>query len=519
MPAPSAISAGNPPSSSSFPSDQRPASKQAPADAQALADFFNLMNSITSSPIYQTAERISNETAGLRNQVQAKKNELEHVRNEMSAEVTAKQTAMSEMFKENAIEKTKQEKAESEIESLTSQIRALEKVIAHKEREMNDTQRQLRELQSDKAKLQSDFTIAHRDIDGLQRKMKEKDAMIEKVKVSYSANQKSLKAAEERAKDVEKEKVALNKSLQAAEARVHKLEGYAVRHSDYAEETMADAFFDLWQYAIIELSPHLNLDFAGSVLQNPAIWDTFTQKTGQHRIPLPHSNSPAAKRMRLAVVLATLAREIDKRIFQPTYIVAEDSELRGILTNLAASDREKESFCRAILLSISPETESINLQSRIQAVVRNVSMLLQLRASIEKIVERAVQVWHHMQRSPQRFEPDFEPLKWDDDQWTSFDVPEGSPAKSEDNAEMPDEILLTVFPRLTVVENNSRVMIAEVVNLMKRHPLCMAAAQEVQELPKSPIVGQRAANRQRRKSNAASNIGQASSTLPGKKKS
>lgn len=36
----------------------------------------------------------------------------------------------------------------------------------------------------------------------------------------------------------------------------------------------------------------------------------------------------------------------------------------------------------------------------------------QLRASVGKIVERALDVWHLLQRSLQRYEPDFEPLKW-----------------------------------------------------------------------------------------------------------
>jgi hypothetical protein len=55
--------------------------------------------------------------------------------------------------------------------------------------------------------------------------------------------------------------------------------------------------------------------------------------------------------MRLAVILAILAREIDRHIFQATYIIAKGTQIREAL---AASDSENESFCRSILLSMDP---------------------------------------------------------------------------------------------------------------------------------------------------------------------
>jgi hypothetical protein len=62
--------------------------------------------------------------------------------------------------------------------------------------------------------------------------------------------------------------------------------------------------------------------------------------------------------MRLAIFLAILAREVDKQIFQPTYLLPEDAGIREVLTNLGASDSEKESFCWSILLSINPNEQN-----------------------------------------------------------------------------------------------------------------------------------------------------------------
>lgn len=232
--------------------------------------------------------------------------------------------------------------------------------------------------------------------------------------------------------------------------------------------------------------------------------------------------------MRLAIFLAILAREVDKHIFQPTYIVPEDAGIREVLANLAASDNEKESFYRSILLSINPDAQNAALQSRIQTVIKNASSCLcgmlpddhldQLRASVKKIVERAVDVWHPLQRSLQRYEPDFEPLPWGDDEWTSLDFPEGN-VGSETSPDMLDESLLTVFPRLTVVEKENRFPLTYVVQVRRSQPQCMTAGREVSSVPTSPIIGRVASNRSRRKSIASSNGGPTNGTLPTKKKS
>ncbi|KAL4998901.1 hypothetical protein BDV10DRAFT_166012 [Aspergillus recurvatus] len=351
------------------------------------------------------------------------------------------------------------------------------------------------------------------------------------MKISHSENQKRLKAAEERAKEVTNEKSALNQSLQATRARLEMIEGYAIQHSNGDEDSMIDAFIELWQYATVEIYSHLNKDLSEAILQNHSVWDTFKRKSNLaviHHVPLPQSNSPAAKQMRLAIFLAILAREVDKQIFQPTYIVREDAGIRESLARLAASDNGKESFCRSILLSIDPDAQNVVLQSRIQAVVDNVSshlrgmlpdnQLSELRASIEKIAERAADVWLPVQRSLRKYEPDFEPLKWGDDQWDLLDFPEGSSAENEDSPNTLDECLLTVFPCITMVEKGHRISRSYVVQLRRSQPQCLAAGRELANAPVSPAVGRVASNRPRRKSNAPSNAGHANSTLSTKKK-
>ncbi|KAL4906366.1 hypothetical protein BDW74DRAFT_190269 [Aspergillus multicolor] len=517
----------HPPSTQS----QRPAIQQ-PLTTQAFANLVDQIRSIASGSDFQTAEEIFVEVASLRSQLDSKEKELEHVKNEMSKQVTAKQIAIDEMFKENGVQRSKRKEATTEIERLNKLVQEGKDSISQKQREISNVKGKHQELESDKAQLKSNLGSAQRDIDGLQLKVKEKDILIDRMKSSHSENQERLKDVEESARNMEKEKAALKTSLQAARARVEEIENYATQQFDSDEDSMADAFNDLWQYAITEIYSHLVRDLSEEVLQNRAVWETFRRLSNlavEHHVPLPHSNSLAAKQMRLAIFLAILAREVDKQIFQPTYIVPEDAGIRKVLADLAAYDNQRESFYRSILLSIDPDAQNADLQSRIQAVIRNASSYLydmlpndqfdQLRTSVEKIVKKAIEIWHPLQHSLQRYEPDFEPLKWEDDKWSPLEFPEGGHAGSETSPDVFDENLLTVFPRLTVVEKGHRFPLTDVIQLRRSQPQCMAAGREVSNVPTRPVINRVTSTRSRRKSIASSNAGPANSTLLSKKKS
>lgn len=221
--------------------------------------------------------------------------------------------------------------------------------------------------------------------------------------------------------------------------------------------------------------------------------------------------------MRLVVILATLAREIDQHIFQPNYL-SEESNLRAIFCKLAATDHEKEAFCRSLLLSIDSTAQQESLELRIQAIVRKVSQFLlhalsepqygEMHQRIENVVRRAVQVWRPIQTSQKRFEPDFEPLEWDDDEWCLFRFPGEVPSEDQEQHEhyedIRDDILLTVFPRISLVKDNKRYPQTFVTHLMKSQKLCVAAEQETPREATSPKIGRMSANGARRKSIAQS---------------
>lgn len=214
--------------------------------------------------------------------------------------------------------------------------------------------------------------------------------------------------------------------------------------------------------------------------------------------------------MRTVVILAILAREIDTNLFQPTYILPEDSQIRQVLANLAANDNEKESFCRSLLLSIDPDSQAKYRDSRIQTVIRNTSTCLfdllpetkhdELRLALKRIVQKAVDVWTPIQKTKRRYEPDFDPLQWEDDESVPFAFPDDGEVESQAINGVVDDNLLTVFPRISQVDGNGRSPCTFAVQVRRLQRPCLAAEQELIQEPSSPTIGRMSSARSRRKS-------------------
>ncbi|OJD23873.1 hypothetical protein ACJ73_04775 [Blastomyces percursus] len=334
---------------------------------------------------------------------------------------------------------------------------------------------------------------------------------------------------EKKVNELEAENISLKESVQVKQAHLDKLERLTAGYHKEDEEFMLNEFSALWDYATAEIYTRLKEDLPNQALENLQAWRDFRKRSDQalrHRVPLPRSNSKAAKQMRLVVILAILAREIDTNVFQPIYILPEDSRIRKVLAKLAANDNEKESFCRSILLSIDPDSQAKFRDSRIQTVIRNTSSCLfdllpeteydELRLVLERIVQKAVDIWKPIQKAKRRYEPDFDPLLWGDDEWAPFVFPDDSGVESQAINGVVDDNLLTVFPRISQVDSNGRSPCTFAVQFRRLLRPYLAAEQELIQEPPSPTIGRMSSARSRRKSITPGSPNQPKGTFLGK---
>jgi hypothetical protein len=182
-----------------------------------------------------------------------------------------------------------------------------------------------------------------------------------------------------------------------------------------------------------------------------------------HQVPLPPSNTNAAKEMRLAVFLGLLARELVELIFQPCYISLNELDIRNVLLEVAMTDSKKESYYRAILLAMGSNKQKTVLEERkktfLQNVEANLSDLLpeaqytELRQILEVVVEKACETWKFFQYSRNRYELDFDLLEWGGD-WDPFPFQSSSNLGQEQSPNGDaDEPVLAIFPRICRVGN------------------------------------------------------------------
>ncbi|PYH28318.1 uncharacterized protein BO87DRAFT_452347 [Aspergillus neoniger CBS 115656] len=261
----------------------------------------------------------------------------------------------------------------------------------------------------------------------LQKTLQEKDNLIRKAKAKFRKQTEVLVQAQQ---------------------DISALQEFASGFYEGDKGSLINDFTGLWQFTKTELYSQFNVNFTTETISNGSAWTNLKHCNLVHNyhIPLPCSNTPPAKQIRLAIILAILAREINKYIFQPCYIIPEDTCIRKILSDLAMTDSEKKSFYWSVLQSINTQAQEKALSSTIQAVVGRVlsyfdnllteAQHMSMRSSLEKIVRKAA----------------------------------------------GDENALTIFPRLSVIENNRMTLHTVVIQLNRSSPLFCAASSE---LPKA----------------------------------
>jgi hypothetical protein len=214
--------------------------------------------------------------------------------------------------------------------------------------------------------------------------------------------------------------------------------------------------------------------------------------------------------MRIAVILTILARSLDNHIFDSTYAFGEDSGIREGLCQLAVQNSNKESFCRALLLSVFPEMQKDALERRIANVKADVTGYLkgilpspkeaEFKAGLDRLVRSTYEVWATIRVAQERYEPTFHADAEDGFEWDTLFLGEDFVDSIDQRTAIQggkDAGILFVFPRLYVIENDQKPrLIAD--GTVLRQSQTLAAAQEAQEqqmvLQSSPTFGRPVSN-------------------------
>lgn len=204
----------------------------------------------------------------------------------------------------------------------------------------------------------------------------------------------------------------------------------------------------IWVSVLDLCEEHFSQDLDPSVLRDPSCWAAL--RAADHlrqqavRLPLPRSNSPAAKQVRIAAVLAALSRSLARHVFRPAWAAdnigaGTDAALGTLLRGLEAASPDHERYLRGALLAAAAAVQArdargaSNTRRAAAAVVREVTFLVQhllsalqyeaFRAGLEACVALACERWAELQGAAMRIEPYFGP-PYDDFDWQVLMLPE-----------------------------------------------------------------------------------------------
>ncbi len=360
---------------------------------------------------------------------------------------------IAELRKENErLERTEDANLE-QIAKLNHRIDDGKDNLAKKQDELVELSTRLQNANTNVAAAKNE---AQRHQDSLRATEKEMQSLIQTSKkheheaslLAAKATQtdKELRTSKESEEKLKREKKLVEEQLGDKSKRLREINSWVLRMEKVRKEEMSafnpHSFFVIANQAaasstnkldgLFAAAYKLSKDYFGGNLPDHICndinsWEKLRSDARVfNKIPLPSSNSPQAKQMRIAAVLVVLGHYLAEQIFQPFYGL-EGGELNDFLSDLAEEDPRRETFLRsALLATMSPEEQQENSQERRLHVLRTVFSILQLlledrqresfRQSLQDLCVRCCEVWSEMQRLEGKIDWSLEvhgPEMWD----------------------------------------------------------------------------------------------------------
>lgn len=468
--------------------------------------FFATLKALTLDANFSLISKVVDDNENLKKIIKTKDDEVAQLKKAIENMGERRRIAIEEICETNQTGLKKQAALSERIQSLEAEVKQRDDTIAEKNKAVDASAKGLQECQQLLTQEQTKVEKANADITELEKKMKEKDSLVDQMKEAGKSLKRRTSVLEDKLSESKKTNVSLEEQLKDKSARLQELEGFAAPYKVEDESSMMDKMDNLWSTACTTVMPYfLNEDLPEEAFQGQqALRKLKEPNILHHRVPLPHSNSNAAKQMRCSVILGIIAREIDQHIFQPTYLLGDDSGIRDFLVSLAMVDNKKESFCRALLRSIEPDTQTRNAEERIKQVIDNVAWYIsellpkdrheRFLQDLVQVVRLACDIAKMMQRTRDKYEPDFDPEHFGDFYWDPLPFFEHeATANGEGEVDGP---LLVVFPRMCLIKDKERLPL-DSATVLRRSQSATAERESKRKDSASPTAGRPGPARQR----------------------
>ncbi|KAK4191910.1 hypothetical protein QBC35DRAFT_257633 [Podospora australis] len=342
---------------------------------------------------------------------------------------------------------------ESEIASLKAKVEALEaeqkrlgEDLETARQEVSSLQGTIEEKNKEIESLQESHRAAEEQIASLQQTVDDKNSEIEELHGRLSAEEERAEKAEAHGQDLQDRLDDTEESLRITTDKLEDLEDCRIELQTEHEDAYVAVLDKIWTTIVTLVEGTFRSDIEEPILSDTSCWNNlrnspYLKHATQLQIPLPQSNTSAAKGMRISAVLAVLSRAMHKHLFRPVYLLEDDDDnLVKFLRALEDEDPTRETHIRATLLATMPERQLEQGARRVKTVIREVSWVVQhmltalqfeaFCSGLEAACKLACEQWMRIQLSHMKIEPYFGP-PYEDFDWQVLDLPEFADAAEE----------------------------------------------------------------------------------------
>ncbi|RYP86378.1 hypothetical protein DL769_000762 [Monosporascus sp. CRB-8-3] len=360
-----------------------------------LKTLFGLIDSLKSDPSYNSIRQVLGENDSLKQQVGEESQDLEA----LTRTVGRLQQSLDSETERGKEKSTQLGELKTINKTLTGERDTEKEKVAEKEKRLQENAKAVSELQ---AKLKASTNTINKLKDSIKEKenqCKETSSLLNKVTTELKEKKAEVATMSEKYKALSQYSCVMNTaSDEVISKEVGRL--FTTVHN------LAKTFF--------------SESLSRSVLDDDNLWKDIHDQIKW--LPLPPSNTPDAKQMRIAACIAALGSRFVRLIFVPVYLQSDTGEqqsdageLSGLLSNLAAADAPREAYLRSVLLDVLPDEQDRIRKQRtidiVNAVCTGIGRLLDeqkkaaFRDGVEEACRAAAECWQKLRLLKTKVDP------------------------------------------------------------------------------------------------------------------
>ncbi|KAK8121561.1 mei5 protein [Apiospora kogelbergensis] len=314
------------------------------------------------------------------------------------------------------------------------------------------------------------------DMTKLQKAIKKSQADVRESNAKAELETTRALAAEGSVAEVTKQLTEAEKNLQSLTIELNQLESFKPEPKDANPKPISGWLDGIRKSAYNLITSYCGGNVDEDVLSNADLWDAIRSYTtvSHRRIPLPVTNSPVAKHVRIAALLSITSSILKEQVFQPNYLLKQNNEICDLLDDIIDEDAKREQHLRAELVALLPERQKENGKARVESAVKRIASYCiplvpkdkdpSFMAALNSFCNRAYKGWAELQRYRQRVEPVFE--EDPDVKWLLLPLPnqtsDGKSQNGQSSTMVSSQNSGTGNPRATYLEPAEQAKFAEI---------------------------------------------------------